>query len=377
MKEKLIKSKAPLSIFWNKLSYEEYENNVRKLVPYFNQNASKEFIFKMYNLYLSNYNHIKTLSPCRINLSLIGFFSKTQSNIKYWIDRGWDLEEAKKKLKKRQSTCNPEIAKKIQKTLNKKTEEEKKILNKKKGNGLNCEWLMENKSLTKEEALQYIHNKCSYAGKVKNDLYRKLGKAVSNRQLNFYLERGLNIEDAKKELKKRQSLTSLKSYVNKYGEEQGIIKYNQRIEKFKNSWNNKTKEEKREITYKKIYKNKFFSNESYIFFQSLEKKYFEKYDCLYGNNEYFIYDNESHKIYFYDFTILDKKLIIEYHGSHWHANPDKSSKEWKNTLYTYEESLLKDSEKKNAAIKQGFNFYVIWDYQKNDLNVLNNFLNIS
>lgn len=47
MKEKLIKSKNSLSIFWNKLSYEEYENNVRKLVSYFNQNASKEFIFKM------------------------------------------------------------------------------------------------------------------------------------------------------------------------------------------------------------------------------------------------------------------------------------------------------------------------------------------
>jgi hypothetical protein len=43
-----------------------------------------------------------------------------------------------------------------------------------------------------------------------------------------------------------------------------------------------------------------------------------------GSEEYFIYNKKSRKIYFYDFTILSKKIIIEYDGVYWHS--DISSK---------------------------------------------------
>ena len=100
-------------------------------------------------------------------------------------------------------------------------------------------------------------------------------------------------------------------------------------------------------------------------------------NCLYGDDEYFLYDDVNKKIFFYDFVILERNMIVEYHGSFWHANAQKDSKDWKNPLYSYEESLQKDSKKKILAEEQGFSYYVIWDYQRNDKKTIVRILNIN
>ncbi|MFM2010810.1 MAG: Tenacibaculum phage PTm1 [Bacteroidota bacterium] len=377
MKGTQSKSKNPLSIFKNKLSYDDYIKYVRQLVSNFNYDADTNEFEKMYQRYLDNYVQIEKKQASRICLSMIGFFSATQLNINYWIDRGWSKAQAIEKIKKRQSTCTPEIAAKIQATLSKKTKEEKAEINKRKGNGLNADWLVKNQGLTQEEAKQKIFNRCSRAGKIKNTLYKKLGKAVSDRQLSFYLERGLTLEDAKNALKERQTTTSLQAYVKKYGYDEGIKRYEKRIDLFKKNWANKPDDEKLEIICKRIKRNKFFSTESYIFFKEIEKNYFINLNCLYGKNEYFLYDNVNKKIYFYDFVIPEKKIIIEYHGSFWHADSNKSKENWKNPIYTYEESLQKDKEKKRIAEEAGFLYFVVWDYQRNNQETIKNLLNIN
>lgn len=58
-----------------------------------------------------------------------------------------------------------------------------------------------------------------------------------------------------------------------------------------------------------------------------------------GSREYFIYDYDTTKIRFFDFTILSKKLIIEYDGSYWHST---------------ENAIQNDIIKTSIALKFGF-----------------------
>lgn len=376
MNDKQFRSKAPLSVFKNKLLYKVFVEKVRQLVPNLNQDASKQLFEEMHTRYLNNFNQIIKTSASRIKLSTIGFFSATQLNVKYWTDRGWDNCCSIEKIKARQATCTPEIAKKIQKTLKAKSHEEIADINKRKGNGLNADWLIKNKGLSREEAEYRIFDQCSKAGKMKNALYKKLGKAVSNRQLNFYTERGLSLEDAKAALKERQTTTSLSAYVKKYGQIEGLQRYENRIELFRKNWQDKTEEERFDIVSRRLHRNKFFSIESYDFFQKLEKNSCSNLKCLYGENEYFLYDKANKKIYFYDFVILERKMIIEYHGSFWHANPVKDANDWKNPFYSYEDSLQKNSAKKKLAEEHGFSYLEIWDYQQNDTKTIETLMNI-
>lgn len=82
--------------------------------------------------------------------------------------------------------------------------------------------------------------------------------------------------------------------------------------------------------------------------------------------EYFIYSDK--KIYFYDFTIKSKKIIIEYNGVFFHAKP--SSINWYNPFVTEskEENIEKQELKKLAAYNKGFKILEIWS----DENALNN-----
>lgn len=85
-------------------------------------------------------------------------------------------------------------------------------------------------------------------------------------------------------------------------------------------------------------------------------------------NEYFIrYDNN--KLFFYDFTIRSKKIIIEYNGVAFH--PKLENKNWKNpfTNESHTECLEKDNLKINVAEKEGFDILIIWSDEDPILNL--------
>lgn len=82
-----------------------------------------------------------------------------------------------------------------------------------------------------------------------------------------------------------------------------------------------------------------------------------------GKSEFFI--NSGKKVYFYDFCIRSKKIIIEFHGIGFHANPTWSFtklNEWKSafTGETSKENIQKTAVKNNAAIRKGFKILEIW-----------------
>jgi very-short-patch-repair endonuclease len=74
--------------------------------------------------------------------------------------------------------------------------------------------------------------------------------------------------------------------------------------------------------------------------------------------EYFL--REDKNIYFYDFTIKSKKIIIEFHGIAFHAKNETQI--WKNpfTNETAEENIKKRKLKNSLAKKNGFKLLEIW-----------------
>ena len=100
----------------------------------------------------------------------------------------------------------------------------------------------------------------------------------------------------------------------------------------------------------------------------------ETYDIDNRNNIYFATHNKEYKldkceseggIWLYDFTDINNKKIIEFHGDMFHGNPKK----YKATDYphpfrktiTAQKMWDKDKRKLDVAIEEGFGVLVIWD----------------
>lgn len=70
--------------------------------------------------------------------------------------------------------------------------------------------------------------------------------------------------------------------------------------------------------------------------------------------------------YFYDFTDLSSKKIIEFNGDYWHGNPEKYKAE---ELIKYpgkgeiliEELWIQDKKKNDFAKSKGFEVLIIWE----------------
>jgi G:T-mismatch repair DNA endonuclease (very short patch repair protein) len=81
----------------------------------------------------------------------------------------------------------------------------------------------------------------------------------------------------------------------------------------------------------------------------------------------------------YDLFIKEKNLLIEYNGDYWHCNPKKYAPDYLNKKKNMKAKELwkQDENKKNIALKSGYNFLVIWesDYKKNKEFEINKILN--
>jgi hypothetical protein len=173
---------------------------------------------------------------------------------------------------------------------------------------------------------------------------------------------------------------NLSNFVRLYGEEEGIRKYIDRVSSMKGmfsfNWFVEKYGETAEILYrehwaKRLKKVAVASGASRKIFDPLlewcRENSIKPYYGIEGNNEYFLYDKENNHIYFYDFTILDKKVIIEFHGEHCHPNPLKlTNEEWVNWRNAYNKSITAEDQhtfdlrKKEVAEMNGFTYIVIW-----------------
>ena len=104
----------------------------------------------------------------------------------------------------------------------------------------------------------------------------------------------------------------------------------------------------------------------------LPLEYNQNCKCSLLNNEIYLVENKSLKTYFYDLCFPHHKIIIEFNGDFWHANP---------ALYKRDDVLnfpkskniiagdlwYKDEIKRNLAILNGYNILTVWenDFNKN------------
>lgn len=151
---------------------------------------------------------------------------------------------------------------------------------------------------------------------------------------------------------------SLDWFINKYGEEDGTQKYNERSNKVS----------------KQMSGNNYCNNNSIQASKVSQELFWELYKHIDFNEVYFMDLNHEYGCgtsQNFDFVVVDNKKIIEFNGDKWHANPklyeendipmpgfiDKKAKQ------IWREDILKN----NKAIKNGFEILVIWEseYNKN------------
>lgn len=283
---------------------------------------------------------------------------KTHLNVNFWIERGYEEVEANKKVFEIQS-----------KNANK--------------------YVKKHLALKKENYIEWAKK-------------RKI-------TIEYWKNLGLSEEDAKEKLREWQDRRSRKRNIKKYGEKEG----NRRVDEINKKWMNslyfgKTKEE-----IEKYNKSKAVTVESFIkkygkdgiqLYSEYCKKKTRNWKCFTHSkwsdsliqeiinkfnlqnilcypNEYSLYDFDKNKNYYYDFTDLENKIIIEFNGRTFHPNKEilneQQWKNWKNPYSNLTADMIFDYDKKKieTAEESEFKTLVIWDNKSNieNLEIINNF----
>jgi len=165
-------------------------------------------------------------------------------------------------------------------------------------------------------------------------------------------------EGAKEKLKEKMKGTfTLQWFIKKYGEIEGTIKYNIRVENIK-----KTSYFRK---YNKVNKNNYSKKSQKLFwilYNSIESLKFKRVYFSELNHEY---SCECSHIQF-DFVIQEDKKIIEFNGDRFHANPilfkAKDTPDPYNKTLTSEDIWRKDQNKNEQAKQKGYDILIIWEY---------------
>ena len=351
------------------------EDKIKNLNPEIEEIVTDEVL----DLGLTSKIKIITYIRKRLELPKVGSDKKI-----YWERRGWSEDDIEKRRLKKKMPSSPMRYENWLNKINDNTgefytvEEAKyKVRSFRKSN---LEYWIE-KGYSEEDSLKKVKE---YQKENSNKFVKKIlenPEKYTHRtqtQLNYWIEKGYNENDAKQKLKQIQDTTSLKFYNKKYGEEDGLIRYNKRVldvayTSSRKYYIDKYGEEEGNNLYNIILQKRIVpickaSKESFYFlkdiFKYLRRNGIDKKDIYWGvghSNEWFI--NTGSSIFFYDFTIPKLNIIIEYHGIMFHPNPDKNlNKDWK-CLYSglsYDIVLKKDILKKQIAIDKGYEYIEVY-----------------
>lgn len=348
---------------------------IEKKVKNLNPDIENQLINELLNSGIKSKKKILQYIREKLELPSIGSDKKI-----YWIKRGWSEEEANKKRIIKKMPSSPM---KIENWLNKindktgqKYTEEEAIYKIRTFRKCNKEYWIE-KGYTEQEANQMIfefqkENSNKFLKKALENPEKYAGRTET--QLLYWLNKGYDFEEAKQKLKNRQNTTSLSKYIEKFGEEIGLIKYRLRLDKIsyfssRNFYVDKYGEKKgdelfNDIISRRIIKFNKSSKEAFSFFKdiykSLRRNGIQMEEIYWGvgsSNEWFI--REENCIFFYDFLIHPLKIIIEYHGTSFH--PKEGQTDWK-SIYgvTYEKQIKIDRMKKEVAESNGFEYLYVY-----------------
>jgi len=292
-------------------------------------------------------------------------------SLEYYTIRGWEENEAKDVIKSIQSKNGFKFSAKRKEdpdryahikspmTIDFWTEkglsiEEAKLQIKSQRPHSVTHWLNKGYSINEAKAMannhQHVANK-SFLDKLRDDPESYNG--FSNTQLQYWLNLGYDEIEAAHILKDRQATFSLDKCIAKYGEIEGMERFNKRQDTWKKS------------LYENFIKHGDGRSPSSQFAAEVINAICSKLDIQVPLKEKYIRDEISGKAYSYDFTLnlRDRKRIIEFNGDYWHCNPlfyeadhFNSSKQM-----TAIEIWNYDKEKIELAKRKGYKVHVVWE----------------
>ena len=241
-----------------------------------------------------------------------------------------------------QLTCNKLIEKHLKGSNNPMSKENTSEQKRKESSPYSLEYYKKHGAKTEDEAKE---QRQKFLDKIKP--LRK--NWIQASQLEYYLNKGFNIEEAIRLRREKYKSNGLDWYIEKFGEIEGKEKYEKRIQ----YW------------VKQLHNGSQHSKISDNFFDTLIKNINEEHlnNIFYGDNEFIITDeNRSYKP---DFINIKTNKIIEFYGDYWHSNPVKYDKNYYNKtlhLYTYE-IWDKDKKRITQLEKLGYKILIIWEYE--------------
>lgn len=197
---------------------------------------------------------------------------------------------------------------------------------------------------------------------------------ISDTNIQYYLDRGYDENTSKEMLSERQRTFTLEKCIEKYGEVEGLNKWNERNQRWQKSLldNGNIK-----CGYSKISQELFYELLNNYNYENMKNVYFAT-----KNKEYYI-SLKNTGFFIYDFVDLNNMKVIEYNGDQYHANPliykenDYPHPYYKENGPSALETWQRDEKKINIAKERGFDVLVIWDseYRKNKNKTIEKCLN--
>jgi very-short-patch-repair endonuclease len=129
-------------------------------------------------------------------------------------------------------------------------------------------------------------------------------------QIEYYLSRGMNKEEAQQTLLKRQSTFSLDKCIKKYGEQEGKKRWEARQEKWIKNFKKQNWSKISQILFNDIMK--FYKGN--VYYATYERK-----DMVDYQNKEYRFKSITGKMLLPDFIDIDIKKIIEFDGDYWHG----------------------------------------------------------
>ena len=142
---------------------------------------------------------------------------------------------------------------------------------------------------------------------------KSIKNTITTTNLKWWINKGYSFNEAKEKLKERQDTSSLNSFVRRYGEKEGVKRWERRTEKWLKSFKKNNFSKISQELFWNIYEK--INNKENIYFATLKDN---KIDNSGKNNEYRLKLKKNYILP--DFIDLNQKKIIEFDGDYWHLN---------------------------------------------------------
>jgi hypothetical protein len=203
-----------------------------------------------------------------------------------------------------------------------------------------------------------------------NRLFRIDHPELFKTDIAYWLKQTNGDEVLAKQLYMKFQMRDLNWFIKKYGEDEGKIRHQNKIDKWINTLKSKPLEELLDINKRRNTCGPSSKSERELFdklsefFPNLIRQLLLRRENING---------VFNKFYLYDMALSNK--IIEYNGDYWHANPakyDSITYVNKHNNQAFSEIRARDEDKLQVAIDNGYSLLTIWesDYKLNSKKVI-------